>query len=67
MTEATGETSRERMSLLNEDVLVTAGLADEQEAEVPVLPALDAVEEGRQVNSATSAPRSTGRSATRVR
>ncbi len=49
MTESTGEISRERMSLLDEDVLVTAGLTDEQEAEVPVLPALDAVEEGRQV------------------
>ena len=50
MTESTGEISRERMSRLDEDVLVTAGLTDEQEAEVPVLPALDAVEEGRQVN-----------------
>jgi iron complex transport system substrate-binding protein len=50
MSDATGELSRERMSLLDEDVLVTAGLTDEKQADVPVLPELDAVEQGRNVN-----------------
>jgi iron complex transport system substrate-binding protein len=40
MTKSTGEISREKMSLLDEDVLVTAGLSDAREAEVPVLPQL---------------------------
>ena len=56
------------MSLLDEDVLVTAGLTDELEAEVPVLPALDAVEEGRPVSLGDIQHRaSTARSATRTR
>jgi iron complex transport system substrate-binding protein len=50
MSTSTGDISRERMSVLDEDVLVTAGLTDAQEADVPVLPELDAVEQGRHVN-----------------